>query len=69
MFSDLLYLVYSKLFSSRMKQKKMLGHFHGIGINIMSALLGTVTPFCSCSSIPIFIGFISAGLPLGAIFS
>lgn len=52
-----------------MKQKKMLGHFHGIGINIMFALLGMVTPFCSCSSIPIFIGFISAGLPLGAIFS
>ena len=45
--------------------KKILGRFHGIGANIISALLGTVTPFCSCSSIPLFIGFTSAGLPLG----
>ena len=51
------------------KTKKILGRFHGIGANIISALLGTVTPFCSCSSIPLFIGFTSAGLPLGVTFS
>ena len=49
--------------------KRILGRFHGIGANIVSALLGTVTPFCSCSSIPLFIGFTSAGLPLGVTFS
>ena len=51
------------------RSKKILGHFHGIGANIIAALLGTVTPFCSCSSIPLFIGFTSAGLPLGVTFS
>ena len=51
------------------RTKKILGRFHGIGANIISALLGTVTPFCSCSSIPLFIGFTSAGLPLGVTFS
>lgn len=51
------------------RSKKILGRFHGIGANIISALLGTVTPFCSCSSIPLFIGFNSAGLPLGVTFS
>lgn len=51
------------------RSKKILGRFHGIGANIVSALLGTVTPFCSCSSIPLFIGFTSAGLPLGVTFS
>lgn len=51
------------------RAKKILGRFHGIGANIISALLGTVTPFCSCSSIPLFIGFTSAGLPLGVTFS
>ncbi len=51
------------------KTKKILGRFHGIGANIIAALLGTVTPFCSCSSIPLFIGFTSAGLPLGVTFS
>ena len=51
------------------RSKKILGHFHGIGANIISALLGTVKPFCSCSSIPLFIGFTSAGLPLGVTFS
>ncbi|MEG2507744.1 MAG: permease [Longicatena sp.] len=51
------------------KSKKILGRFHGIKANLMSALLGTVTPFCSCSSIPLFIGFRSAGLPLGVTFS
>ena len=49
--------------------RKFWGRFHGIGANIISALLGTVTPFCSCSSIPLFIGFTSAGLPLGVTFS
>ena len=51
------------------KSKKILGNFHGISANIIGALLGTVTPFCSCSSIPLFIGFTSAGLPLGVTFS
>ena len=51
------------------RSKQILGRFHGIGANIVSALLGTVTPFCSCSSIPLFIGFTSAGLPLGVTFS
>ena len=51
------------------RSKKILGRFHGIGANLISALLGTVTPFCSCSSIPLFIGFTSAGLPLGVTFS
>ena len=51
------------------RTKKILGHFHGIGANIIAALLGTVTLFCSCSSIPLFIGFTSAGLPLGVTFS
>lgn len=51
------------------RSKKILGRFHGIGANIVAALLGTVTPFCSCSSIPLFIGFTSAGLPLGVTFS
>lgn len=51
------------------RSKKIMGRFHGIGANIVGALLGTVTPFCSCSSIPIFMGFTSAGLPLGVTFS
>lgn len=51
------------------RSKKILGRFHGIGANSAAALLGTVTPFCSCSSIPLFIGFTSAGLPLGVTFS
>ena len=51
------------------RSKKILGRFHGIKANIISALLGTVTPFCSCSSIPLFIGFTSARLPLGVTFS
>lgn len=51
------------------RTKKILGRFRGIWANIISALLGTVTPFCSCSSIPIFIGFSSAGLPVGVTFS
>lgn len=51
------------------RTKKILGKFHGITANILAALLGTVTPFCSCSSIPLFMGFTSAGLPLGVTFS
>lgn len=51
------------------RSKKIMGRFHGIWANCMAALLGTVTPFCSCSSIPLFIGFTSAGLPLGVTFS
>lgn len=51
------------------RSKKILGRFHGVGANMIAALLGTVTPFCSCSSIPIFMGFTSAGLPLGVTFS
>ena len=51
------------------RTKKILGRFHGVGANVIAALLGTVTPFCSCSSIPLFIGFTGAGLPLGVTFS
>ena len=51
------------------RTKKILGRFRGIGANILSALLGTLTPFCSCSSIPLFIGFTNAGLPAGVTFS
>ncbi|WP_123807782.1 permease [Abyssicoccus albus] len=51
------------------RSKKILGRYKGIGANTIAALLGTVTPFCSCSSIPLFIGFTSAGLPLGVTFS
>lgn len=51
------------------RTKRILGRFHGLGANAAAALLGTVTPFCSCSSIPIFMGFTSAGLPVGVTFS
>ncbi|MDF9824547.1 uncharacterized membrane protein YraQ (UPF0718 family) [Breznakia sp. PF5-3] len=51
------------------RTKRILGKFKGIWANVISALLGTVTPFCSCSSIPIFMGFTSAGLPVGVTFS
>lgn len=51
------------------RTKKILGNFKGIPANLLGALLGTITPFCSCSSIPLFIGFTSAGLPLGVTFS
>lgn len=51
------------------RTRKILGNIKGIKGNILGALLGTITPFCSCSSIPIFIGFTSAGLPLGITFS
>ena len=51
------------------RTKKILGRFHGIVANIIAALLGTLTPLCSCSSIPLFMGFTSAGLPIGVTFS
>ncbi len=51
------------------RTKRILGRFHGLAANCIAALLGSVTPFCSCSSIPLFIGFTSAGLPLGVTFS
>ncbi|HAO61685.1 MAG TPA: hypothetical protein DCQ90_07160 [Erysipelotrichaceae bacterium] len=51
------------------RTRKILGRFKGIGANILAALLGTITPFCSCSSIPLFIGFTSAGLSIGMTFS
>lgn len=51
------------------RSKKILGRFHGVWANTIAALLGTVTPFCSCSSIPLFMGFTGAGLPLGVTFS
>lgn len=66
----LIYLIsYTKAIFRRKEAKQILGRFHGVGANIAAALLGTVTPFCSCSSIPLFIGFTSAGLPLGVTFS
>ncbi len=51
------------------RTRKILGHYKGVTANILGALLGTITPFCSCSSIPLFIGFTSAGLPIGVTFS
>lgn len=51
------------------RTRRILGRFNGIGANILGALLGTITPFCSCSSIPLFIGFTRAGLPIGVTFS
>jgi len=51
------------------RTRRILGNFDGITANILGALLGTITPFCSCSSIPLFIGFTSAGLPIGVTFS
>ncbi len=51
------------------RTRKILGRYDGFFANLLGALLGTVTPFCSCSSIPLFIGFTSAGLPIGVTFS
>ena len=65
----ILIISYIQSFFPPERSKKILGRFHGIGANCIAALLGTVTPFCSCSSIPLFIGFTSAGLPLGVTFS
>ena len=66
----LIYLIsYIQSYFPPERSKKIMGKFHGIWANCIAALLGTVTPFCSCSSIPLFIGFTSAGLPLGVTFS
>ena len=66
----LIYLIsYIQSYFPPERSKKIMGRFHGVWANIIAALLGTVTPFCSCSSIPLFIGFTSAGLPLGVTFS
>ena len=65
----ILIISYIQSFFPPERSKKILGRFHGIGANLAAALLGTVTPFCSCSSIPLFMGFTSAGLPLGVTFS
>ena len=66
----LIFLIsYIQSFFPPERSRKIMGRFHGIGANTVGALLGTVTPFCSCSSIPIFMGFTSAGLPLGVTFS
>ena len=66
----LIFLIsYIQSFFPPERSKKIMGRFHGVRANIIAALLGTVTPFCSCSSIPLFMGFTSAGLPLGVTFS
>lgn len=66
----LIFLIsYIQSFFPPERSKKIMGRFHGVWANIIGALLGTVTPFCSCSSIPLFMGFTSAGLPLGVTFS
>lgn len=65
----ILIVSYTQSYFPPERTKKILGRFRGIGANMIAALLGTVTPFCSCSSIPLFIGFTSAGLPLGVTFS
>ncbi len=65
----ILLISYIQSFFPPERSKRILGRFNGIGARIIAALLGTVTPFCSCSSIPLFIGFMSAGLPLGVTFS
>jgi uncharacterized protein len=68
--SVLIFIIsYIQSFFPPERTKKILGKFTGIGANTLGALLGTVTPFCSCSSIPLFIGFTSAGLPIGVTFS
>jgi uncharacterized membrane protein YraQ (UPF0718 family) len=65
----ILIITYIQSYFPPERSKKILGRYSGIGARIIAALLGTVTPFCSCSSIPLFIGFTSAGLPLGVTFS
>lgn len=68
--SVLIFMIsYIQSFFPPERTKKILGGFKGISANIFGALLGTITPFCSCSSIPLFIGFTSAGLPIGITFS
>ena len=66
----LIFLIsYIQSFFPPERSRRIMGRFHGVWANLIGALLGTVTPFCSCSSIPIFMGFTSAGLPLGVTFS
>ena len=65
----ILAISYLQSFFPPERTKKILGKFRGLSANLVAALLGTVTPFCSCSSIPIFMGFTAAGLPLGVSFS
>ena len=66
----LIFLIsYIQSFFPPERSRQIMGNFHGVGANMAGALLGTVTPFCACSSIPIFMGFTSAGLPLGVTFS
>lgn len=68
--SVLIFMIsYIQSFFPPERTRKILGRFTGVSANILGALLGTVTPFCSCSSIPLFIGFTSAGLPIGVTFS
>ena len=68
--SVLIYMIsYIQSYFPPERTKRILGRFRGIKASILSALLGTVTPFCSCSSIPLFIGFTNAGLPVGVTFS
>ncbi|AFA47258.1 permease [Acetobacterium woodii DSM 1030] len=68
--SVLIFIIsYIQSFFPPERTRKILGGFNGITANILGALLGTITPFCSCSSIPLFIGFTSAGLPIGVTFS
>ncbi|NCC87132.1 MAG: permease [Clostridia bacterium] len=68
--SILIFIIsYIQSFFPPERTKVILGRFNGIFANSMAALLGTITPFCSCSSIPLFIGFSSAGLPAGVTFS
>lgn len=68
--SVLIFLIsYVQSFFPPERTRKILGRYHGISANIFGALLGTITPFCSCSSIPLFIGFTNAGLPIGVTFS
>ncbi|MGO1479264.1 permease, partial [Senegalia sp. (in: firmicutes)] len=68
--SVLIFMIsYIQSFFPPERTRKILGRFSGLTANILAALLGTVTPFCSCSSIPLFIGFTNAGLPIGVTFS
>lgn len=68
--SVLIFIIsYIQSFFPPERTRKILGKYNGISANILGALLGTITPFCSCSSIPLFIGFTNAGLPIGVTFS
>lgn len=70
MLSIMIFLIsYIRSYFPPEKTKKILEKFGGVSGNIMASLLGIVTPFCSCSSVPLFIGFIEAGIPLGVTFS